>query len=134
MAHIKFGSGQKTIPTDYAGEGGGSSLPEVTSADEGKVLAVNNSGEWAAENMTLNVNSTFSGTVNILDHTFREIKDAFDNNKNVVLNIKFLGDEDATEFLVLKISTTDLTITILFDTALSYTADSMDDYPYFDWD
>ncbi len=28
---------------------GGSSLPSVTSADAGKVLAVNDSGEWAAE-------------------------------------------------------------------------------------
>lgn len=47
MAHIKLGNnGRKRPITD---EAGGSSLPAVTSSDAGKVLAVNGSGEWAAE-------------------------------------------------------------------------------------
>lgn len=35
--------------TEVAEGGGGGSLPSVTSADAGKLLAVNDSGEWAAE-------------------------------------------------------------------------------------
>lgn len=56
MAHIKYDQGQKTIPAEYAGGGGGgAALPEVTSADAGKVLAVNNSGEWGAVSKIFNL-------------------------------------------------------------------------------
>lgn len=41
--------GPKLIPNEGNSGGSGAALPEVTSADAGKVLAVNNSGEWAAE-------------------------------------------------------------------------------------
>ena len=41
-------SAKNLVDGQELGIGGGSELPEVTSADEGKVLAVNASGEWAA--------------------------------------------------------------------------------------
>lgn len=51
-------SAKNLVDGQELGIGGGSDLPEVTSADEGKVLAVNASGEWAAENKIMIVKDT----------------------------------------------------------------------------
>lgn len=65
---------------DAAGSGG---LPEVTSADEGKVLAVNSNGEWDAESNLFVVTKPNVGDA---DKTFQEILDAYNAGKSVVLN------------------------------------------------
>ncbi len=45
----RLSSAVNLVDGQELGVGGGSDLPEVTSADEGKVLAVDANGEWAAE-------------------------------------------------------------------------------------
>ena len=62
------------------GGGGGSSLPYVTSADNGKVLTVED-GAWAADSNLLVI--TRSGSS--IDKTTTEVKDAIDSGKCVVL-------------------------------------------------
>ena len=69
--------------------GGGSSLPSVTPADAGKVLAVDNSGVWGAQNpigkkfiVTCTPNDeTFTG--GLMDKTVGEIKQAVDAGMEV---------------------------------------------------
>lgn len=73
--------GPKVIPNEGNNGGGGSALPEVTSADAGKVLAVNNSGEWAAENKILIVTDT-EGTGNF---TFNDLLSALNAGSIVYL-------------------------------------------------
>lgn len=68
--------------------GGGSSLPSVTSADAGKVLAVNNSGVWGAQEpigkkfiVTLTPNALdYSGT---MDKTVAEINAAYEAGQEI---------------------------------------------------
>lgn len=64
--------------------GGGSSLPSVTSSDNGKVLAVKD-GAWAADSnlfiVTITVDSQY---INRADKTFAEITAAMESGKDVV--------------------------------------------------
>ena len=62
------------------GNGGSGSLPPVTSADNGKVLAVQN-GSWAADSNLFVITRSGSST----DKTTTEIKDAIDSGKSVVV-------------------------------------------------
>lgn len=73
---------------DAIGEGGGSGLPEVTSADNGKVLTVVG-GAWAAQQKKFVVTLTptapdMSGT---MDKTGEEITAAYEAGKEIVLQI-----------------------------------------------
>ena len=61
---------------------GGSSLPSVTSADNGKVLGVVD-GAWAADENVFIVTFTFSGGYKA-DKTFAEISDAMSANKRII--------------------------------------------------
>lgn len=72
--------------------GGGSSLPTVTSADAGKVLGVNDSGVWGAQEpigkpfiVTLTPTAAdYSGT---MDKTVAEIDAAYKAGRKIVYNI-----------------------------------------------
>lgn len=66
---------------DAIGEGGGSGLPEVTSADNGKVLTVEN-GAWTADSNLFVV--TLSGSPLKSDKTYAEIVAAVDEGRTVI--------------------------------------------------
>ena len=68
-------------------------LPAVTDADEGKVLTVNNSGVWGAQNPKFVVTLTptaldYSGT---MDHTVAEIDAAYKEGQEIWFKI-YSGD------------------------------------------
>ena len=67
-------------------------LPAVTSSDEGKVLTVNSSGEWAAANASggtgiFMINITYSNYMYYLDKTFGEIKEAVLTNNMICIGV-----------------------------------------------
>lgn len=75
----------------FGNGGGGSSLPSVTSSDNGKVLAVKD-GAWAAQQKKFIVTLTptspdFSGT---MDKTVAEITAAYNAGQEIVFDIPSL--------------------------------------------
>lgn len=111
------------------GGGGGSDLPEVTSADEGKVLAVNASGEWAAENILFKTIANNDGT---LDKTAGEIDSALRAGKYVFITL--VSESIITNNPVFECEIEDgaYFIRALGDNiTLLYTAPSADDYPMY---
>ena len=62
--------------------GAGSDLPVVTEADAGKVLAVNGSGEWAAEFPFYEITCTTEDGLNFyLNKSYNDVIDAVENGK-----------------------------------------------------
>lgn len=126
MAYIKLGNMGRKRPIQD--EEGGSALPEVTSADEGKVLAVNDSGEWAAENIFFKTTDN-DGT---LDKTAGEIDSALRAGKYVFITY-------ATESVITNNPVFECEIengayfirALGNNTTLLYTAASVDGYPVF---
>ena len=78
-------------------------LPAVTDVDAGKVLAVNNSGEWGAQNPKFVVTLTptsedYSGT---MDKTAQQITDAYNAGREIEFDIPSLPVKcKAMEFAV----------------------------------
>lgn len=91
--------------------GGGSSLPSVTSADNGKVLAVQN-GAWAADS-NLFV-AEFSGSPLICNKTYQEIVDAVNAGMTVLgargNDVYIYSGKDTTNVIFTRISGKNLTV------------------------
>ena len=111
--------------TGSGGGGGGSSLPSVTSADAGKVLAVNASGEWAAEQKIAYINRSDS---DVLDKTWNEINTLMRNG--VICYIRQIGEDVISCDIILVCSTLGLFVTTAVGEA--YVADNADAYPVLD--
>lgn len=109
---------------------GGSDLPVVTSADEGKVLAVNASGEWVATMPSgMVINGTLTESDITMDKTAGEIYQALTNG---IVPLLYL-DAGADIFLPIVGATLAVGVyTFTFvqeNTTLSFSANSADDYP-----
>ena len=82
----------------------GSSLPPVSSSDNGKVLAVENGGWAAADNLFV---VTASGTPKTLDKTASEISAAVSSGKDVVLvdgtnKYIYCGEDNSTIYFLMQ--------------------------------
>lgn len=119
-------SAKNLVDGQELGIGGGSELPDVTAADEGKVLAVDSDGEWAAENIFFKTTDN-EGT---LDKTAGEINNALRAGKYVY--ITYASESVITNNLVIECEIEDGAYFIRAlgnGTTLLYTAASADGYP-----
>ena len=120
-AGSKLLSAVNLVDGQELGIGGGSELPEVTSADEGKVLAVNASGEWAAAQKIAYINRNES---DVLDKTWSEINTLM--RSDCLCIIKSVSDNYVYIGRIVSCNQSFLSVATYDDT---YVADSADDYP-----
>ena len=116
------------IADDYINSGGGSSLPSVTSADAGKVLAVNDSGEWAAEDIIFKIIEN-AGT---LDKKASEIDSALRAGKYVFILWQSADNATIGHYPVIECAIDDGSYYIYAystEGGLTYIAASANDYP-----
>lgn len=75
-------------------EGGGSGLPDVTDADDGKVLGVD-AGEWVPTVNTIIINGTMTsqtGGTWTSEYTLEEIGNAYANGARIIVHVPDVAD------------------------------------------
>ena len=88
-------SAKNLVDGQELGIGGSSELPDVTAADEGKVLAVNASGEWAAENKVVELK--IDPDTYLTNLTAREVIQAFIDGAIVYESFGAIIENDLSE-------------------------------------
>ena len=124
-------SAKNLVDGQELGIGGGSELPDVTSADEGKVLAVNASGEWAAGSAFIHV--PFTDDIPTLSLTWKQIWDAISAGKIVAISNVIEG-EDFSEAAINFICAVDVeegSYNVHTVSGTDFTTNSENGYPHF---